>query len=287
MYVGHGFGSKEILKVHEDCPSKRTNRKNIKVISISQKEKDTENQTVPHEIQRLLDSIPCPEEILVIEVDYMSRILRIPNLERFENVEYCHIAGRRIKYYDAIYNFKSLRSLFIVNYKENDLTNFPVLSLEFFRLIRGSTTSIEIKTKYALLQNCTKLIDMCNSNIKHLTLESCNKFSHETLKDVIGLEVLDILGYRGVLRFDWIRNCDNLKSITVTATPGSRMLLNELQDLNLERIWLSISNKLVIEISKKNRDAIVTNGDVWCFNGEIDEGRVLYERFYADELKGI
>jgi hypothetical protein len=233
------------------------------------------------QINALLARIPAPEQIELLEVDYHSNLTALPALARFPNLRYAHVAGRKIKSYEGLHALRRIQSLFLVAYKEQDLSRFSSQQLLYLRLIRGSVSRIDRNAKSALLQNCSHLTELSEVRMESLMIEACNRLELETLPRVSGLRKLSLIAQRNIPALDWIGRCPSLQSLVITANPLTHADLSALcTSRHLKVAFLgSVSKARILQIAEQNPGLVVTNGDI-CFH---DRRPVDVEEYYAED----
>ena len=267
MYEPNPFAGKRTLSIDERMPARATARADIRAISIRGGRGSVSGTPDEQRIEGLLASLRRPERVELFEVDYGSSLRRVPNIDRFRNIRFAHVAGRGIRDYGALYRLRRLKSLFLVNYQQRNLEDFPRLALDSFRAIRGRLEQLAVRARFALLQDCARLRDLSGSAVGWLIMETCKRVSFPTLCNVQRLRRLELLGCRGLDNFDWIAGCETLQHLVVTAVPCSRIDLTGLTAArSLRAIFLPAPEKLIASTSASTR-AAVSNGDVWYRRG--------------------
>lgn len=270
--------SGETLKIIESSPPKECDSENIKAISIDIDKENFRAKPLFKEINELLQKIPNPEKIVRFDTGYDSKLTRIPCLNRFNNIEYVGL-GSAIKSYEEVHRIKNIRTLFLVNYKHADLSDFQKLDLEHIRLIRGRVERLNIKSRSALLQSCSKLRSLRGFDCKILDLWTCNQIDLTTLSEVMSLEVLSLRGCKCVDNLEFISNCRNMKHLEITATKNRNLdfsLLKKTQ--SLETFFLDINKKSIVKaVADNNTDVIISNGDTTFWKGAIQDQGLYYD----------
>ena len=189
---------------------------------------------------------------------------------QFSNIEYAHIAGRRILKYDPLYNLDRLISLFLVNYKEASLKRFCSRNLKNFRAIRGKIETFDISTEKVFLQTCNNLTDFRKVEIRFLMIEGCHKVSLNSLANIKGLNELHLLGRKKISSFDFVQGCQNLQHLITTTTDLRKTELQALvQSTRLEYVFLgNAPNSVISFVARSNQNIRVTNGDSYFIQGK-------------------
>lgn len=231
------------------------------------KENFTARPRLP-EINRLIESIPNPDAIAGFTVGYDSRLTALPNLRPLRKISALTLGGK-LKSYDDAFRLQEIDTLFLVNYKRPDFSDFQPLVLSDLRLIRGRVERICIEAQSALLQSCSKLESLSGSSINVLDLGSIHGLDLSTLGDITGLEKLSLSGCKCVDNLDFLARCSTLKHLVITATKLNSFDFSPLkQAARLETLFLDTRTPAVLQgAARANSEIMVTNGETVFWQG--------------------
>lgn len=214
-FVGAPFKREEIIEIVESYPEEAAANANAVGVEIHP---DRKNWASPRtrEVCALVEGLREPERFKLFSVLYDCRIGKLPRLDAFTNLEFLHLAGRKFRDYQAIPVLPSLKSLFLVAYKEPDLRRFYGIQLNYCRLIRGRVSEVRIDTDKALLQDCRELRWAEESRIRDLKLDCCNRFDLRCLPSVADLRRLYLYYSRtDPISLDFVAECHSLTELVV------------------------------------------------------------------------
>lgn len=262
------FDASSTLTIAEDAPKNSTGRTGIRAVVIRPARSTLKSKVNQDGVQALLDSLPEPEKLRLVEISYESRLRSVPNLTRFPNVQFAHVAGRSLKDYAPLYSLERLRSLYLVNYPKRDLDDFLPTQLEYLRAIRGSVSNLRVVAQSAHLQYCGKLVDLSGAAISSLTIESCNQLNCASIANIRGLERLNLLACKSLADFNWAQGCRSLQHLSVTAIPASHLDLDTLAGSAVPQLFLAVPKKKIAEVARRAPNSVVSNGDCWYRDGK-------------------
>lgn len=243
---------------------------------IIQRDEDYKAKADLRALNRALDSIPEPHKVKMLDISYNSKLTKLPNIDRFTELEYLNIGARSIRNYTAIHHFKKIKSLFICNFKENSLSMLSVNSLKYFRAIRGRLSIIDRSIDSVLVQNCTSLKHFGNISICKLDVDGCHNIRLEEIPKIVNLKRLCLRGQKNIPGFEFLFNCPDLKDFVVTANNLSGSDKSALYDVAVPYIFLGVKNSLIDDIARINKKVIITNGDVTYRYGELQQNNSAY-----------
>lgn len=279
MHEANPFSDNTIW-IDESSPlSTDISRKEIEGIAIWPNKKDYEAKPKYDELSKLLALIERPEAVKLIEIDYNSKIVNLPDLSRFKNIEYFHVAGRKIKDVSILSKFSKLKNLFLVNYKPDKIPALSVDKLNGFRAIRGGLERIDFNSDYFFLQQCSKLtwFEKIQSNI--IELEVCHKVDLDTLGNVAGLRKLSIIGRKNMDNLSFINKCPQLIELEIAGTDLRNTNVSGLNmSHTLKKCFIGVSDKLIKDIAMRSPSILITNGDI-MFKGH-DEIKYDYNYYH-------
>lgn len=269
MYQGNPF-SKNTISIDESSPPPiLTEDKNILGIAIYPNEENYNARPQLNKINELLLKIHNPNSVKLFEVDYDSNLQQLPNLEKFQNIEYLHIAGRKIKEFDIISKLNKLKSLFLVNYKFKTIPKLNIEGLIDFRAIRGKLEIIDFSSECFEFQSCQKLIKFEKIKSKKVSIESCHNVNLESFANVDKLETLEIRGIKKLISLSFLCKCNELRELVITATNMLEVdtkVLNSTQ--NLKKCFFGqCSKKLLRKFAQDAPTILFSNGDI-SFKGD-------------------
>ncbi len=263
MHQGHPFraGIREIV---ESAPPASL-RRPVVGVKILPDSKQPRAKPRLSEIESLLDGVTDPGSVRMVDIDYASRLNRVPDgVARFSHLEYAHVGGRRIKNYEALAGLSNVKSLFITNYTEPQLWPMTPLALESFRSIGDSLDTCEISSKKLWLQR-SKLRRFDGGRVRSLRVEKCKSLDLESIGALDGLEELIILSAPKLPDLAFLANCPKLKRLDIfSALRGTN--LDELERTTIERVTIQIAAKQIEEVGTANPELAITNGST-CYIG--------------------
>lgn len=273
MYEPNPY-QKNSLSIDETKPGLcQTKSVNVECIEILTSSEDFEAKPDEKSLNKVIRSIKQPKKVKAFVVDYNSKLKNLPDIEVFENLEYFHVAGRKIKAYDEIRAFKKLKNIFVAGYKGKEIRLATGVKLDYFRAIRGSLKIIDFCSNMFFLQSCGKLECFGSIDSKTIWLESCHALDLNSLQNVNGLTHLQILGRKELESLSFISKCENLQKVSITATDMRRVDVGELdKSKSLKKLFLGQCSKpLLREISEYAPSILLSNGDLTLIGGQEKE----------------
>jgi hypothetical protein len=229
----------------------------------------------PADIETVLAKVPAAE-IKLFAIDYSSELREVPSLHRFTNLEYLHLAGRKLASPGDLSFLHHVHTLFIVGAKDSHLAGMHLSPLKNLRLIRGKTEIIDVTVLgRAVLQGCQRLREFGAVELRLLELESCHHVNLATLARVKGLKELHLNGLRRVDDFNFLRGCHELVSMLVAGTAGAPrapagFTMADFRGLgecpSLRNVGLQLSSSRIQELAIEYPQLLISNGEV-CFRG--------------------
>jgi hypothetical protein len=229
----------------------------------------------PADIDTMLSQL-SGDRIRLFAIDYDSQLRRVPDLRRFINLEYLHLAGRKLASPGRLSFLRRLHTLFLVGAKDAQLSAVFPGPLKDLRLVRGNTEILDVsvigRTK---LQSCQKLREFGEVELADVELEACHHVDLKTLDRVSGLKKLCLSAPRHTDRFDFLAGCRDLVSLTVAGSPGAPTAPAHLASADfrglamcptLRRVMLQLSDERIGELAENYPHLLIGNGNV-CFRG--------------------
>jgi len=216
------------------------------------------------ELETLLDSV-APGPLRLLEIDPSSQLDRVPRaVERFMQLQYAHVAGRKLRDYGALASLRAITSLFVTGYRETTLWPMPQLALQSFRSIGDSLVSCALSSKKLWLQR-SKVRRFEGGTVDELWLDKCLSLDHESIRHLVGLRHLTLMG-QPLASLDFLAASPTIRSLDVFALPKSTNVDELLRSTTLERVFLGVTAKMVERIGRANPRLAITNGET-CFMG--------------------
>jgi hypothetical protein len=273
MYNGNPF-LKNTVTIYESHPLDAVTASDVKAIEI-QVDFAASTRPRPADIEAVLAKVPAAE-VKLFAIDYNSELREVPSLRRFTNLEYLHLAGRKLASPGDLSFLHHVHTLFIVGAKDSCLAGVHPGPLKDLRLIRGMTEIIDVPVVgRALLQSCQKLREFGAVELRFLKLEGCHQVNLATLARVTGLKELHLNGLRRIDDFNFLSGCRELVSMLVAGTAGAPrapagLALADFRGLgecpSLRNVRLQLSGSRIQELAIEYPQLLISNGDV-CFRG--------------------
>src|SRR5262245_46919487 len=134
MYNGNPF-VKNTLTIHESHPLDAVAPFDVEAIEIHA-DFAAGTRPKPADIETVLAKVPATA-IKLFAIDANSELREVPSLRRFTNLEYLHLAGRKLASPGDLSFLHRIHTLFIVGAKDSSLAGIHSGPLEYLRLIRG------------------------------------------------------------------------------------------------------------------------------------------------------
>jgi hypothetical protein len=273
MYNGNPF-VQNTLTIHESHPLDAVIPSGVKAIEIHV-DFAAGVRPRPADIEAVLAKVPATE-IKLFAIDYNSELRELPSLHRFTNLEYLHLAGRKLPSPGDLSFLHCVHTLFMVGAKEPRLAGMYLRPLKNLRLIRGKTEIIDVTVLgRALLQSCQRLREFSAVELRVLGLENCHHVDLTTLARVKGLTELHLNGLRRIDDFGFLRGCLELVSMVVAGTAGAPQAPANLATADfrglaecpsLRNVRLQVSSPRIQELAIEYPQLLISNGDI-CFRG--------------------
>jgi hypothetical protein len=214
------------------------------------------------QLESLLTSIADPAAVRLLQIAPESLLDRVPSaVARFTELEYAHVSGRKLASYDALFELRKIKSLFVMSYRAPTL--WPMAELESFRSIGDSLESCALSAAKLWLQR-SKLCRFEGGAVKTLKLENCGSLDLDSLATLDGLEALDIMNQPHLKSLDFLGRCPSLRSLSLY----SRLTDTNVDELKrtrtLTRVIIQLTAKRLEEVGVANPRLAITNGQV-CF----------------------
>lgn len=228
----------------------------------------------PADIDTVLAKVPAAE-VKLFSIDYSSELRQVPDLRRFSNLQYLHLAGLKLASPGDLSFLRHVHTLFIAGAKDSSLAGLRLGPLDNLRLIRGNTEIMDVTAGRALLQSCQKLREFAAAELRVLELEGCHHVDLATLARVRGLKDLQLLGLRRLDDFGFLRGCRDLVSLQVAGSAGVprapvRFAMADFRGLgecpSLRNVGLQLNNSRIRELAAEFPHLLISNGGV-CFRG--------------------
>jgi hypothetical protein len=278
MKEANPFGQEETLNIVETRPSKARMPANVRAVRIEPDPKDRKAKPLPDEIDTVIDRLPR-DTVELIDIDYESRLPRMPRLEQQNSIRYAHIGARKLRDRAPLFRLTRLERLFLVSVSLPDLSRLRSRSLKYLRVIRGTGARLDVSAATMFLQGCAQLVTFGKVDITSLLLEACRRVDLASLPAVRGLRHLDLLAPGPLPSIHPLRGCESLESLVITATPLSKLDVGALHDMpSLKRIFLGAGDKRVAELSRQMPHVMITNGSV-CFR---ENAALPPEQYYRE-----
>jgi hypothetical protein len=278
MRESNRFGKEETVTIIESRPRNARIPANVRAIRISPDAKDWKAKPRLDDIDALIARLP-PHTVELIDIDYDSRLPRLPCLDSQSNIRYAHIGAHKLRDYSPLFSLTRLESLFLVSFPLADLSAFQGRRLIYLRVIRGRVTHLDLSATAMFLQSCTKLRTFGKVGIANLILESCRRVDLASLAMVQGLRQLRLLAPGPLPSIDALRGCKSLESLVITATPLGESDFRALGKMpRLNWVFLTVGDTRVAELSKAFPRVMFTNGSA-CFRGTKP---MPYEQYYRE-----
>lgn len=217
----------------------------------------------------VVQSVDDPDSIRAFVVDYNSGINSLPDLDRFRNIEYFHVAGRKLKAYQDLTSFPQLKSIFLAGFKAANLCLHPGVNLEYFRSIRGNLKSISFSSKNYWLQSCQKMQWFEDVQGESAWIEGCNSLDLNTLGRIRGLTSLRMSNIKSLDSLSFIEKCKSLEKVSITATAMNAVNVGDLEKSPcLKKLFLGQCSKDRLRaISMSAPSILLSNGDLTIIGG--------------------
>lgn len=231
-------------------------------------------------INALLAKLPEPDGVELFSIGYDSNLTHVPEIGRFKNIRHLHVASAKVRHYDPMYRFNRLETLFLVGYKEQDLSKFKGLRTDFFRAIRGDLAHIDASMTEGQFQSCSKLESLDGAKARKIDLDACKSIDHDTLAGVKGLRclVLRTSSATPLTSMAFVPGCKQLEYLSLAGAHFNGIDYSALtQSKSLKYLVTVVKGRLLREIAEANPRKLVYNDDL-CLKGKRE-----LEDFPADE----
>ena len=275
MYNGNPF-RKRTLRINEGFPSKRWSFRRPRAIEIEPDKKRYDAAAKLKAINSILERVKHKDRIRLFGIHYSSNLRRLPDINLFPELSYAHIAGRRIKTYEKLYELKNVQRLFLCSYTQRDMSSFSHLKLRKFRAIRGGIELFDISADKVLLQDCRHLRRFGRVTIRDLCIENSQNTDLDTLGHVQGLARLQLLSRKSIPSFDFLRDIPTLQDLVITANALNRTDISYLLEAPIPKMFLGVRNALIRKIGTANPRTIVTNSAILMHKGVCTHDTSLY-----------
>lgn len=216
------------------------------------------------ELESLLESV-APDSVRLLEIEPASQLDRVPRaVSRFSQLQYAHVAGRKLRDYSALASQREVKSLFVTGYREATLWPMPQLALDSFRSIGDSLTSCALSSKKLWFQR-SKLQRFDGGVVDELWLEKCPSLDHDSIRTLTGLRHLTLMGQR-LVSLDFLAASPSIRMLDIFALPKSVDVDELVRTTTIERVFLGTNDKVVERIGAANPRLAITNGEA-CFIG--------------------
>jgi hypothetical protein len=265
MFEGSEY-HKDAIELVESCPTPHDICKpGVGIMIMSGK--DYKAKADLKNLNVVLASIQEPTAIKMFDISYDSKLTKLPDIERFPNIEILNLCARGVKDYSKVRMLKKINRFFVCNYTYNNLSTLALTYLDYFRAIRGSLSVIDISIRMAFLQGCSNLLEIESVKIEKLILESCKQFSLDSLRKVKNLKELTLRSQKTIPNFEFLEDLPELQNLAVTANNLSKTDISALAVTKVPFIFLGVRDLLIHELAKLNRNIVITNGIVTYQNG--------------------
>ena len=153
MRESNRFGKEETVTIIESRPRNARIPANVRAIRISPDAKDWKAKPRLDDIDALIARLP-PHTVELIDIDYDSRLPRLPCLDSQSNIRYAHIGAHKLRDYSPLFSLTRLESLFLVSFPLAGLVSVPGSSADLpesypracyaFRFVRNSHVPAEL-----------------------------------------------------------------------------------------------------------------------------------------------
>lgn len=216
------------------------------------------------ELESLLESV-APDSVRLLEIEPASQLDWVPRaISRFTQLQYAHVAGRKLRDYSALASLREVKSLFVTGYREPTLWPMPQLALESFRSIGDSLTSCALSSKKLWFQR-SKLQAFEGGVVDELWLEKCPSLDHDSIRTLTGLRHLVLMG-QSLVSLDFLAASPGIRMLDIFALPKSADVDELVRTSTIERVFLGTNDKVVERIGTANPRLAITNGEA-CFIG--------------------
>jgi hypothetical protein len=229
----------------------------------------------PADIATVLAKVPAAE-VKLFSIHPDSQLREVPDLRRFSNLEYLHLAGRKLASPGDLSFLRHVHTLFVVGAKDSSLAGLRLGPLKSLRLIRGNTQILDVPVRWAELQSCQKLREFGSVELRVLELEGCHHVDLSTLARVRGLKDLQLVGLRRLDDFSFLRGCRELVSLQVAGSLGAprapaRFAMADFRGLgdcpSLRNVGLQLNDAKIRALAAEFPHLLIGNGAV-CFQGD-------------------
>jgi len=167
-------------------------------------------------------------------------------------------------------NRLTLRGSFDFNIQK--FSNLKISELSFIggRYLELNNLKILSNLRKIQLGYCSKLeaFGKDNDNIVDLDIESCNKLNFTSIGYLSNLEKISIRSQKKINDLEWIKPLGKLLELEITGTQINNIDFNPIiESKNLNKVWLSVSNKKIKEIGIANKNVKISNGDICISKG--------------------
>jgi hypothetical protein len=272
MYNGNPF-KKNTLTIYESHPLDAVIPSQVEAIEIWV-DYSAGTRPRPADIGTVLSKVPAAE-VKLFGIDSSSELREVPDLRRFSNLEYLHLAGAKLASPGDLSFLRHVHTLFMAGAKDSSLAGMRLGSLKNLRLLRGRTEIIDVTVGKAWLQSCQKLREFGAIELRILELEGRHHVDLATLARVRGLKDLQLVGLRRLDDFSFLRGCRELVSLQVGGSIGApraplRFAMADFRGLgecpSLRNVGLQLSNTKIQELAAEFPHLVFSNGGV-CFQG--------------------
>lgn len=272
MYNGNSF-KQAALTIYESHPLDAAIPSKVEAIEISV-DFLAGTRPRPADIATVLAKVPAAE-VKLFSIHHDSELREVPDLRRFSNLEYLHLAGRKLASPGDLSFLRHVHTLFIVGAKDSSLAGLRLGPLKDLRLIRGNMEIMDVPVRRAELQSCQKLREFGAIELRVLELDGCHHVDLSTLARVRGLKDLQLWGLRRLDDFSFVRSCRELVSLQVGGSIGAprapaRFAMADFRGLgecaSLRNVGLQLNNTKIRELAAAFPHLLIGNGAV-CFRG--------------------
>jgi len=181
---------------------------------------------------------------------------------------------------EALSVLRPLRSLAISSWPVEDLSPIARISARFLALRLGKLVTLRglrlVGLHQAHLLRCTRLESARGARVPNLYVATCNALDLDTLRHVIGLRTLALVGVKAPGSLEFVGGCRLLEHLTITATSLMHLALTPLVNHpTLTEVWIPVTDRQIVELAVANKRIATSNGSIY-FNCGVEISKEDY-----------
>jgi hypothetical protein len=220
----------------------------------------------PNEIDDVIRRLP-PEGVATLSIHHSSRLIRLPPIDRFRNLQVLDIEAKGIKDLGPLFALEHLERLTISGCKADNLSALQGRPFNYIRLIRGNIVRFDLTAWHVRCQYCSHLVSFAGAAISYADLEGCKQVDLSTLASVRRLISLKMVGSGPVAaNLDFALGCQELKDLTITTALSKTDFSALGRAPALQSVFLGVRSAVIERLASDSPHLLITNGEV-CFRG--------------------